>query len=166
MTHGKQAIYDANDTILESSWYQNRTNRFIDQVLLKVGKDPGREKIAADKAAKHAQYAQCITLRYTRADRCCLLTIIKILPPRWMSLLPYNNQTGHGRKPENGNRCQGKYRHAIQIRYAGKPGISKQYGCRTTAGCSQIFWVILYSTWDERNHEFQYFYDIAQKTNS
>lgn len=50
----KQTVYDANDTILESSWYQNRTYRFIDAELLAEGKDPGREKIAADKAAKHA----------------------------------------------------------------------------------------------------------------
>ncbi len=50
----KQSVYDQNDTILESPWYQNRTNRLIDGELIEAGKDPGREKIAADKSAKHA----------------------------------------------------------------------------------------------------------------
>ena len=50
----KQTIYDACDTILDSSWYTNRTNRLIDDLLKAEGKDPGREKNAADKAGKHA----------------------------------------------------------------------------------------------------------------
>ena len=48
----KQKVYDANDTILESNWYFNRTNRLIDAELIAEGKDPAREKIAADKAAQ------------------------------------------------------------------------------------------------------------------
>ena len=48
------SFYDPNDTILESSWYHKRTNRLIDAELIAEGKDPDREKSAADKAAKHA----------------------------------------------------------------------------------------------------------------
>ena len=50
----KQTLYDPNDTILESQWYTNRTNRLIDAELLAGGKDPVLEKAAADKAARHA----------------------------------------------------------------------------------------------------------------
>ena len=50
----KQSVYDQNDTVSESSWYHNRTNRLIDAELIAEGKDPGREKLAADKAARHA----------------------------------------------------------------------------------------------------------------
>jgi RHS repeat-associated protein len=50
----KQTIYDQNDTIMESSWYHLRTNRLIDAELSTAGKDPALEKLAADKAEKHA----------------------------------------------------------------------------------------------------------------
>ena len=40
----KQTVYDANDTILESSWYLNRTNRLIDAELIAAGKDPAEKK--------------------------------------------------------------------------------------------------------------------------
>ncbi len=50
----KQAHYDANDTILDTSWYTKRTNRLIDAELRAEGKDPAREKEAADNAAGHA----------------------------------------------------------------------------------------------------------------
>jgi hypothetical protein len=50
----KQIRYDANDTILESPWYHNRVNRLMDAELIAEGKDPVRERTAAEKAAKHA----------------------------------------------------------------------------------------------------------------
>lgn len=50
----KQAHYDANDTILDTSWYTKRTNRLIDAELRAEAKDPAREKEAADNAASHA----------------------------------------------------------------------------------------------------------------
>lgn len=50
----KQVVYDQNDTVLESSWYYKRTNRLMDTELIAEGKDPEREKAAADQAAKHA----------------------------------------------------------------------------------------------------------------
>ncbi|MBK7474886.1 MAG: RHS repeat-associated core domain-containing protein [Haliscomenobacter sp.] len=50
----KQATYDQNDTVLESEWYRLRTNRRIDAELTAALKDPVREKVAADKAALHA----------------------------------------------------------------------------------------------------------------
>src|SRR5262245_59845044 len=49
----KQSIYDANDTVTDSAWYDKRFNRLIDAELIADGKDPGREKLAAEKAAKH-----------------------------------------------------------------------------------------------------------------
>lgn len=49
----EQSIYDQNDTVLDTAWYDNRFNRLIDAELTAAGKDPGREKIAAERAAKH-----------------------------------------------------------------------------------------------------------------
>lgn len=50
----RQLAYDANDTVLESTWYHNRINRLIDAALLAAGKDPVKEKEAAAQTALHA----------------------------------------------------------------------------------------------------------------
>lgn len=50
----KQVSHDPNDTVLESSWYDNRYNRRIDAELLADGADPDKEQAAAAKSAKHA----------------------------------------------------------------------------------------------------------------
>ena len=49
-----QTVYDQNDTILDSPWYVRRFNRLIDAELIAAGKDPVKEKQAAEKAALHA----------------------------------------------------------------------------------------------------------------
>jgi hypothetical protein len=57
-----QKTYDANDTTIlvidgikkESDWYTDRVNHNIDGILIKQGKDPVKEKEAAEKAAVHA----------------------------------------------------------------------------------------------------------------
>lgn len=50
----KQIIYDQNDTVVETDWFNQRFNHLIDTELIAAGKDPNREKLAAEKAAKHA----------------------------------------------------------------------------------------------------------------
>lgn len=50
----KQKTFDVNDTVLNSKWYEERINNLIDSVLTNEGKDPAREKEAAQKAAAHA----------------------------------------------------------------------------------------------------------------
>jgi len=49
----KQTSFDPNDTVMDSAWYHNRINRLIDNQLLAAGKDPVKEKTAAQKAALH-----------------------------------------------------------------------------------------------------------------
>ncbi|GAA0193477.1 hypothetical protein GCM10009122_56410 [Fulvivirga kasyanovii] len=50
----KQVSFDQNDTVLESDWYNNRINNLIDPELIAQGKNPAKEKQAAQKAAAHA----------------------------------------------------------------------------------------------------------------
>ena len=59
----KQINFDQNDTTRyrflgggfeESKWYNNRINNLIDAELIAQGKDPAKEKQAAQKAAAHA----------------------------------------------------------------------------------------------------------------
>lgn len=49
----KQVSYDQNDTVEDSRWYIDRINNDIDDQLTAAGKDPAKEKEAAQKAAKH-----------------------------------------------------------------------------------------------------------------
>lgn len=49
----KQILYDQNDTVSETEWFDKRFNRLIDDELIAAGKDPAREKIAAERASKH-----------------------------------------------------------------------------------------------------------------
>ncbi|MEM8999771.1 MAG: SpvB/TcaC N-terminal domain-containing protein [Bacteroidota bacterium] len=50
----QQRNYDQNDTVLESKWYNDRINNLIDAQLTAEGKDPAKERQAAQKAALHA----------------------------------------------------------------------------------------------------------------
>lgn len=52
-----QKFFDRNDTVLESPWYDRRINNLIDAELIAAGKDPGKEKEAAQRTFKHANTA-------------------------------------------------------------------------------------------------------------
>ncbi|HMQ89417.1 MAG TPA: SpvB/TcaC N-terminal domain-containing protein, partial [Flavilitoribacter sp.] len=49
----QQRTFDPNDTVLDSDWYKDRIERRIDAQLLADGKDPLKEKAAAEKTAWH-----------------------------------------------------------------------------------------------------------------
>jgi RHS repeat-associated protein len=49
----KQTSYDQNDTVKDSQWYTDRINNLIIAELIAAGKDPAKEKEAAQKSDKH-----------------------------------------------------------------------------------------------------------------
>jgi RHS repeat-associated protein len=49
----KQATYDQNDAVRDSKWYDKRIHNLIDAELIAEGKDPAKERAAAEKAAAH-----------------------------------------------------------------------------------------------------------------
>ena len=157
----KQKVYDANDTILESSWYTNRTNRLIDAELIAEDKDPGREKIAADKAAKHANTPN--VLHFDTLGRPVL------------SIDHNKNITTDADEFYHTNihlDTEGNLRTVIDARvntvmqYKYDMLGNLVYQNSMDAGQRWLLVNILSKplrTWDERNHEFQYFYDSAQR---
>ncbi len=157
----KQVVFDPNDTILDSSWYHNRTNHLIDAELIAAGKDPDKEKQAADKAAKHANTPaiqhfdtlgrpvlsvehnknsvnQADEFYLTRVDLDIEGNLRKVIDARGNVVMQYKYDM-------LGNKI---YQHSMD---AGKR------------------WLLIniignpLRTWDERNHEFQYFYDILHR---
>jgi RHS repeat-associated protein len=157
----KQKVYDANDTILESSWYLNRTNRLIDAQLLLEGKDPGREKIAADKAAKHAN-----TPNVLHFD---ILGRLVLSIDHNKNIVTNADEFYHTKiklDTEGNLRTVTDARGNIVMQYKYDMLGNLVYQDSMDAGKRWLLTNILSKplrTWDERNHEFQYFYDIAQR---
>ncbi|QJD82970.1 SpvB/TcaC N-terminal domain-containing protein [Cohnella herbarum] len=157
----KQAAYDANDTILESSWYFNRTNRLIDNELLAAGKDPVKEKEAADQSAAHANTPS-----------------VQHLDSLGRPVLAID----HNRAPDTGKDEFVATRVVLDIESNLKAVIdargnlameyrydmlgNKVYQRSMDAGSRWQLTNITgqpLRTWDRRNHEMRYFYDILQR---
>ncbi|WP_053082745.1 SpvB/TcaC N-terminal domain-containing protein [Bacillus cereus] len=157
----KQIIYDQNDTVLESVWYYKRTNRLIDSELIVAGKDPEREKVAADKAAKHAN-----TPNVRHFD----------VLGRPVLSVDHNKHlkadedefylTGVDLDIEGNLRKVTDARGNVVMLYKYDMLGNKVYQRSMDAGQRWLLINILGNplrTWDERDHEFQYFYDILHR---
>lgn len=157
----KQLVFDANDTILESSWYLNRVNRLIDTELLSEGKDPVKEAATANQSAMHANTPAQLHLDnmgrpvlsvshnknvLTNADEFILTTVEvdaegnlrKITDARGNNSMRYKYDM-------LGNMA---YQHSMD---AGQRWMLTDISQKSLA------------TWDERNHQFRYFYDILHR---
>lgn len=155
----KQTVYDPNDTVLESEWYDGRINQLIDEQLIADGKDPIREKAAAEKAARHANTPGIMHLdtlgrpilsvehnRDGEQDEFYLTTV---------SL----DTEGNLRKVTDA-------RGNDVVRYKYDMLGKMVFQDSMDAGKRWLFTNILglpVRTWDERNREFQYFYDVAHR---
>lgn len=157
----KQSVYDQNDTVLDSSWYTNRTNRLIDAELIAEGKDPTREKSVADKAAKHAN-----TPNVQHFD----------VLGRSVLSVDHNKHVTAGEDQfyqtkvtldiEGNLRKVADARGNVVMQYKYDVLGNKIYQRSMDAGQRWLLINILGNplrTWDERNHEFQYFYDILHR---
>lgn len=165
----KQVMLDANDTVLESAWYHNRTNRLIDAALTAAGKDPAREKAAADKTASHANTPQ--VLHFDTLGRPVLL-------------VAHNKQLGTGadefhrtkvkRDAEGNLRSVTDARELPENLNKGNTVMRYKYDMlghmvyqhSMDAGQRWLLLNVLGAplrTWDERSHEFQYFYDALHR---
>lgn len=156
----KQTIYDANDTVLESSWYQNRIHRLIDTSLIETGKDPDKEKQAAIQAAKHANTPNVLHVDTLGRP---VLSIDHNKDIRGEDVF-YHTQTLLD--TEGNLRAVTDARGNTVMRYKYDMLGNSVYQNSMDAGQRWLLTNILSSplrTWDERNHEFRYFYDILQR---
>lgn len=157
----KQTVYDANDTCLESSWYNRRIQRLIDAELTAEGKDPAREKAAADKAAGHANTPD--VLHVDTLGR----PVLSVAHNRNVATEADEFQATRARLDSEGNLravTDARGNTVMQYKYdmLGNP----VYRNSMDAGQRWLLPHILgkpLRTWDERGHEFQYFYDRVQR---
>lgn len=159
----KQVIYDANDTVLESesSWYHNRTNHLIDAELIAAGKDPNREKMAADKAAKHARTPSI--QHFDTLGRPVLLVdhnknLVTDADEFYLTKVNLDIESNLRSVIDARGNVVMQYKYDILG--------NKIYQSSMDAGQRWLLINILGNplrTWDERNHEFQYLYDILHR---
>ncbi|MGV8094282.1 MAG: SpvB/TcaC N-terminal domain-containing protein [Mangrovibacterium sp.] len=159
----KQTVYDTQDTLLkpECTWFINRTNRLIDAELLVAGKDPVREKQAADKAAKHANTPNIV--HFDTMDRPVLS-------------VEHNKNPGTDVDEFYLTRVKTDTEGNLRSVTDARGNTVMQYKCdmlgtpvwqnSMDAGQRWLLFNIMGNpvrTWDERGHEFRYFYDSLQR---
>ncbi len=165
----KQVQHDANDTVLESDWYLKRANRLIDSQLLSQGKDPEKEKSAADKAALHANTPTTIhfdnlarPILQVEHNKNPLTDVDEFHYTKTVLDIKSNLRYAYDARelPENnhlGNRVmEFKYDMLGNMVYQNSMDGGKRWPFANILGKPQ-------RTWDERGHEFQYFYDVLQR---
>jgi|CXWL01.1.fsa_nt_gi RHS repeat-associated protein len=157
----KQVIYDTNDTVLESDWYKNRSNHLIDAELLAAGKDPDKEKFAAEQAAKHANTP--VTQHFDTLGR----PVLSVVHNRNISNGADEFYSTHVTLDIEGNlRKVTDARGNVVMQYKYDMLGNKVYQKSMDAGQRWLLINVVGNplrTWDERNHEFQYFYDILHR---
>lgn len=156
----KQSNYDPNDTVLESIWYHNRTNRLIDAELSAAGKDPGIEKLAADKAAKHNNTPAIMHVDAQGRP------VLRMEHNKDVVDADIFFHTKTKLDIEGNIRSVTDTRGNVVMQYKYDMLGNKVYQNSMDAGQRWLLINILGNslrTWGERNHEFQYFYDILHR---
>jgi len=148
--------YDQNDTVLESDWNKRRTDNTRADYI-----GSAQEQAAAAKAAKHANTPN--TLHYNTLGR----PVLSIDHNK--NIITEADEFYHTKiKPDTeGNlRTVTDARGNIVMQYKFDMLGNMVYQKSMDAGQRwQLINIVSkpLRTWDERNHEFQYFYDIAQR---
>lgn len=167
----KQAIYDPNDTVLESTWYQKRTSSNpVDAAdLLAAGKNPTYEQQAALQAAKHADTPNTqhfdtlgrpiLSVEHNRntatnADEFYKTKVHLDTEGNLRSVTDARELPTNGQK---GNVVMAyKYDMLGQLVYQNSMDAGQRWLLTNALGKPL-------RTWDERGHEFQYFYDVLHR---
>lgn len=153
--------YDPNDTVLESTWYTRRFYRLMDAELLAAGKDPAREQEAATQTAQHANTPS--VQHFDTLGR-------SILSVEHNGKDAFNNDvllyTHTDMDIEGNTRSVTDARGNVIVHYKYDMLGSKVYQESADAGKRWMLHNILGNplrTWDERNHEFAFEYDILHR---
>lgn len=161
----QQASFDQNDTVKESQWYDDRINNRIDAELIAAGKDPAKEKEAAKKAAKHYDTSSIVhldtlgrpilSIAHNRIDEKDVNANVIDIRNEFYNTLIHLDIDGNAQKviDARGNTV---------MEYGYDMLGHRVYQNSMDAGQR---WLLTNSlgnplrTWDERDHEFQYYYD-------
>ena len=152
----KQLMYDANDIVVESDWYKRRTDNTRTDFIADA-----KEKDAADKAFLHnntpnLQHLNTLGKPVASFD---YYEDIDKHPDKFYATKVFIDTEGNLRKVFDA-------RENLVMQYKYDMLGNKVYQQSMDAGQRWLLTNILGNpthTWDERNHEFQYFYDVAHR---
>jgi len=147
----KQSVYDANDTVLESPWYFKR-------MALPVN---DKDRKAAEKAAKHANTPNILHVDTLGRPILSIEHNKNIITDadEYYHTKIYLDTEGNLRTVTDarGNKVmQYKYDMLGNLVYQNSMDAGQRWLLTNILGNPL-------RTWDERNHEFQYFYDVAHR---
>ncbi|MCC7525908.1 MAG: VCBS repeat-containing protein, partial [Chitinophagaceae bacterium] len=152
----KQSLYDANDTVTDSGWYKKRTDNTRPDYI-----NDAKEQTAATKAAKHFNTPH--VLHFDTLGRPVLsIEHNKNMATEADEFYP----TKINLDTEGNLRTVTDARNNTVMQYKYDMLGNLVYQNSMDAGQRWLLTNILSKplrTWDERNHEFQYFYDIGQR---
>ncbi|WP_353196141.1 SpvB/TcaC N-terminal domain-containing protein [Parapedobacter defluvii] len=150
----KQTVYDANDTVLESEWYKERTDSAHPDFITDT-----KHQQAAAKAAAHAHTPN--VLHFDTLGR----PVLSIAHNKTSEGDEFYHT--HSQVDTEGNlRSITDARGNTVVQYKYDMLGNRVYQHSMDAGQRWLLTNILGSplrTWDERNHEFRYFYDVLQR---
>ncbi|WP_052496452.1 SpvB/TcaC N-terminal domain-containing protein [Pedobacter lusitanus] len=161
-TSWKQISWDQNDTLLDSPWYLNRHNGLINARLIAQSKDPAVEKQVADQAVKHAgtpavQHFDTMGRAVLAIEHNKNLVTAADEFAETRALLDAEGNQRGVIDSRNNLLMQYKYNILGNMVYQDSTDAGKRWLIQDIMGKPL-------RTWDERNHEFQYFYDILHRS--
>ena len=151
----KQVVHDLNDTVLESDWYRKRTDATLPDFIV-----DSKEQQAAAKAAKHAHTPN--VLYFDTLGR----PVLSIEHNKSTAEADEFYRTKTKLDSEGNLRKVTDARENTVMEYKYDMLGNRVYQNSMDAGQRWLLANILGNplrTWDERDHEFQYFYDIAHR---
>ncbi|HJQ09134.1 MAG TPA: SpvB/TcaC N-terminal domain-containing protein, partial [Candidatus Saccharimonadales bacterium] len=155
-TSWQQTLYDPGDTVKDSAWYNNRVNSIINAELLAEGKDPLKEKLAAIASE---QYYDTPTVQYFDTLGRGIMQVqhnrVNGTDELYQSQVVLDIEGNLRQVIDARGNAVMNYAHDMLGRgvYQNSPDSGKRWQLANVMGESL-------RAWDERNHEFQYVYDL------
>lgn len=157
----KQTVWDANDTVLESSWYTNRINRLLDAHFIADGKDPIREREAAEQSAMHANTPH--VMHFDTLGRSILSVdhnrdILTNTDDYYNTRVKLDIEGNLKKVTDARNNMVVSYKYDMLGNLVSESGMDSGQRWRLMNTLGDPL-----RTWDERGHIFQYAYDILHR---
>lgn len=152
----KQTVYDQNDTVKDSPWYNKRFNRLIDAALIAEGKDPVKEQEAAQKAGVH--HGTPSVQHFNTLGKPVLFVETDETSATYNVIIEIDSE-GNLRKVTDarGNAVmEYKYDMLGTLVYQKGMDAGQRWFLYDCAGNS-------FRTWDERDHVFEVTYDLLRR---
>jgi RHS repeat-associated protein len=152
----QQTMYDPGDTVKDSAWYNNRINSLINAELLAEGKDPLKEKLAAIASE---EYHSTPSVRHVDA---LARPVLQVTHNRIngtdelhyaRAVLDIEGNLYQAIDARNNSVMTYKYNMLGLLVYQDGMDSGKRWMLTNISG-NHV------RTWDERNHEFHYQYDL------